>query len=143
MGGADRSDPGRIPDIYGPRLPDRHLLGRPGPVVLVLPEDMLRLNRPRPSTQHLIARSGFPAPADTWEKLRAALAGGRSHDRRRQHLERSGGLALDITAFAEADPQSPSLFRAQDHFDNSLILAMSAMSASGRIPSKLAARIEE
>jgi len=110
-------DPARVPELMS-RAFYTAVSGRPGPVVLTLPEDML--------TQSATATLGDPykivrpAPADAdMERLRALLAGARA-----PFMIVGGGgwsaeTTADIMAFAEANAiATGASFRCQDYFDN-------------------------
>jgi acetolactate synthase-1/2/3 large subunit len=110
-------DPARIPELLG-RAFQTAVSGRPGPVVVALPEDMLtetaRVPLGRP---YAVVR---PAPADgDLQRLRAMLAAGR-----RPFVIVGGGgwsaqVAADLMGFAEVNnlPVGAS-FRCQDYVDN-------------------------
>jgi acetolactate synthase I/II/III large subunit len=110
-------DPARVPEMMS-RAFYTAVSGRPGPVVLTLPEDML--------TQAATAALGDPykvvrpAPADAdMDRLRALLA-----DARAPFMIVGGGgwsaqTRADIMAFAEANAiATGTSFRCQDYFDN-------------------------
>ena len=114
---AQIDDADRIPE-YVSRAFHTALSGRPGPVVLALPEDMLlELSEVADATPHRIAEAA-PTPGAMAE-LRARLAkaerplviaGGGGWDQ---------GARDDLLAFAEANALPVAVsFRAQDLFDN-------------------------
>jgi acetolactate synthase-1/2/3 large subunit len=115
---AQIEDPGRIPEFVA-RAFQTATSGRPGPVVLVLPEDMLR----EPTAASDVARyrpvQAHPAPADM-QRLGAMLG-----EAKRPFMLVGGSgwtaeAVADLTAFAEASRIAVGTsFRAQDHFDNS------------------------
>ena len=92
--------------------------GRPGPVVIALPEDMLTETADVPDARPQRPPSSAPAPADL-ERLRELLAGAV----RPLVIVGEGGwtaqVGADILAFAEANglPVAAS-FRCQDYVDN-------------------------
>ncbi len=114
---AQVEDAERIPE-YMSRAFHTATSGRPGPVVLALPEDMLTDRAvPRPADPYRRAEA-HPGPGDM-ARLREMLAAGRAP------LAILGGGAWDaeacrrVRAFAEANaiPVAVS-FRCQDYFDN-------------------------
>lgn len=114
---AEIEDASRVPE-YMSRAFQTALAGRPGPVVLALPEDMLSGSVEAPDTRPVtIARPGV-AQADI-EKFRARLAKGK-----RPLLMVGGGgwtpaATKALTRFAEANDLPVSCaFRRQDCFDN-------------------------
>ncbi|WP_068306112.1 thiamine pyrophosphate-dependent enzyme [Pararhodobacter sp. CCB-MM2] len=129
-------DVARIPEILA-RAWTTALTGRPGPVVIALPEDMLTdLTDAAPLTT--LPRMAEPAPtAETMEQVRAILSSAE------RPLLLMGGAnwtaqgQADLKAFAEAsDIPVVAAFRYQDQFDNfSTVFAGEAgvgMSASVR-----------
>ncbi len=109
--------PERIPE-YVARAYQAALSGRPGPVVLGFPEDVLAAAAE--TADAAIVRPASPAPSAAEmtrlkNKLTAAqrplvLAGGPGW---------SGNAASDLAAFAETfDIPVAAVFRRQDHFDN-------------------------
>jgi acetolactate synthase-1/2/3 large subunit len=110
-------DPARIPEMVSHAF---HLAvsGRPGPVVLVLPEDMLRERAAALDTGSYAKVQASPAAQDL-ERLRELLAAAR-----RPLMVVGGGgwtaeACADIMAFAEAnDLPTACSFRCQDRFDN-------------------------
>ena len=93
--------------------------GRPGPVVLALPEDMLTRLTDAPVLPRVEPALAWPAPG-ALRDLRAMLLGGAAavRDRRRQRLGRRG-----VRRRCSASPRAGSLpvgcaFRFQDLFDN-------------------------
>jgi acetolactate synthase-1/2/3 large subunit len=110
-------DPARVPEMMS-RAFYTAVSGRPGPVVLTLPEDMLTQSATAPlGDAYKVVR---PAPAEAdMERLRALLVRARS-----PFMIVGGGgwsaqTANDVMAFAEANaiPTGAS-FRCQDYFDN-------------------------
>lgn len=109
--------PERIPE-YAARAYRTALAGRPGPVVLGLPEDVLRATADATDANAVRQTSPAPAPADMTRlknKLTSAqrplvLVGG-------PHW--SPDAVAQLTAFAETfDMPVATAFRRQDHFDN-------------------------
>jgi acetolactate synthase-1/2/3 large subunit len=110
-------DPGRIPEFVS-RAYHTALSGRPGPVVLALPEDMLvELSEVADAKPHRVAE---PAPeatamAEFRQRLAAAkrpmvVVGGPGWDQAARD---------DLRSFAEANELPVGVsFRAQDRFDN-------------------------
>jgi len=114
---AEIEDTSRVPE-YMSRAFQTALAGRPGPVVLALPEDMLSEKADAPETRPVtIARPGV-SPSDI-EKFRDRLAKGK-----RPLLMVGGGgwtpaASKALTQFAEANNLAVSCaFRRQDAFDN-------------------------
>jgi acetolactate synthase I/II/III large subunit len=92
--------------------------GRPGPVVLALPEDMLRAAAKATDLPRVVVPSVHPSPSDVG-RVRALLAGAR------QPLVIAGGggwnaeACADLKRFAEANALPVACaFRNQDVFDN-------------------------
>jgi len=114
---AEILDPGRIPEMVSQAF-HRATSGRPGPVVLSLPEDMLREPAAVEDGRIYVPAQAAPAPAQMAE-LRARLAAAR-----RPIALLGGGTwtpaaVADITRFAEAnDVPVAAAFRNQDRFDN-------------------------
>ncbi len=114
---AEIDDPGRIPEFLAHAF-SLATSGRPGPVVLALPEDMLREPAAAADAAPYRSVQAYPSPADM-ARLRALLAAAK------RPLLLLGGstwtaeAVADITAFAEANrlPVATS-FRRQDRFDN-------------------------
>jgi len=114
---AEIEDTSRVPE-YMSRAFQTALAGRPGPVVLALPEDMLSEKADAPETKPVtIARPGVAA-SDV-EKFRARLA------KAKRPLVMVGGggwtpaATKALTKFAEANNLPVSCaFRRQDAFDN-------------------------
>jgi acetolactate synthase I/II/III large subunit len=137
---AQIEDPGRIPEFVA-RAFQTATSGRPGPVVLALPEDMLREPAATIDAAPYRTVQAFPAPADM-EKLRAALAAAKRPFMIVGGSTWNAQAVADITAFAEASRIAVGTsFRAQDHFDNSHPCYVGDVGI-GPNP-KLAARIEE
>ena len=115
---AQIDDAARIPEFIN-RAYATATSGRPGPVVLALPEDMLHEIVPA-ATLLPPAKSTVPAPA---EQDTAALAGMLAASRKPLLLVGGGGwsqaVAEHVRLFAEANcvPVAAS-FRCQDYFDN-------------------------
>jgi len=114
---AQIDDPARIPELVA-RAFSVATSGRPGPVVLALPEDMLRERVSVADAAPYRATQAAPDPADV-EHLRQMLA------QARRPLMLVGGstwnkpAVADITAFAEDNRlATATTFRRQDHFDN-------------------------
>jgi len=114
---AEIQDPARVPELVSQAF---HVAtsGRPGPVVLSLPEDMLVEMAGVGDAKAYRAVQAHPGPDDMAE-LRAKLAAAK-----RPVLMLGGGTwtpgaVADITAFAEANSLPVSCaFRNQDRFDN-------------------------
>ncbi len=92
--------------------------GRPGPVVLALPEDMLRERAAAPRAEHYHVAHGHPGPGDM-KRLATLLA----EAERPFVMLGGGGWDLDAVArvqgFAEAwNLPVGASFRCQDYFDN-------------------------
>jgi acetolactate synthase-1/2/3 large subunit len=110
-------DPARVPELMS-RAFYTAVSGRPGPVVLTLPEDMLTQSATAPlGDPYKIVR---PAPADAdMERLRALLAGARAPFMIVGGGGWSAATTADIMAFAEANAiATGASFRCQDYFDN-------------------------
>ncbi|WNJ99519.1 thiamine pyrophosphate-binding protein [Thalassospiraceae bacterium LMO-JJ14] len=114
---AEIEDTSRVPE-YMSRAFQTALAGRPGPVVLALPEDMLSNKADAPETKPVtIARPGVAAK--DVEKFRARLA-----TAKRPLIMAGGGgwtpqATAALTRFAEANNIAVSCaFRRQDCFDN-------------------------
>jgi len=114
---AEIQDPGRIPELVSQAF---HVAtsGRPGPVMLSLPEDMLRELSGVGDARTYRAVQAHPGPGDM-EQLRTMLVAAK-----RPVMMLGGGTwtpkaVADIAAFAEANglPVCCS-FRNQDRFDN-------------------------
>ena len=108
----------RIPELVS-RAFEVATSGRPGPVVLSLPEDMLSDRVVAVDATPYVAEQAQPAPADL-ARLRELLAGAR----RPFVLVGGGGwtaqAAADMQAFCEAnDLPVGASFRRQDYVDNS------------------------
>ncbi len=114
---AEIDDAGRIPELVSQAF-HRAVAGRPGPVVLALPEDMLtdrvtvadagpyKTVRPHPGAADLAAMRGLIAAA----KRPFLIVGGGGW---------TAQAAADIVAFAAAfDLPAGAAFRCQDLFDN-------------------------
>ena len=114
---AQIEDPARIPELVS-RAFHLAVAGRPGPVVLVLPEDMLREEAEVADTAPYKVVQASPAAADL-ERLRQLLAASE-----RPMMVLGGGgwtprARADIMAFAEANGlPATCAFRNQDRFDN-------------------------
>ncbi len=114
---AEIDDARRLPELVSQAF-HRAVNGRPGPVVIALPEDMLTDRVAAADAGRYRAVQAHPAPADL-ARLRTMLA-----DAKRPFLLLGGGgwnaeAVADIRAFAEANelPTGTS-FRCQDLFDN-------------------------
>jgi acetolactate synthase-1/2/3 large subunit len=116
---AEIDDTARIPE-YVARAFDVAVSGRPGPVVLALPEDMLSAAADVPDMPAAAPRVAGVAPAAV-EALEAALA-----EAERPLVVVGGPLwtqaaAADLARFAEARGLPvAATFRRQDHLDNRL-----------------------
>jgi len=114
---AEILDPGRIPEMVSQAF-HRATSGRPGPVVLSLPEDMLREPAAVEDGRAFVPAQAAPAPAQM-ARLRELLAAAQ-----RPVAMLGGGTwtpaaVADITRFAEAnDLPVCTAFRNQDRFDN-------------------------
>ncbi len=114
---AEIQDPGRIPELVSQAF---HVAtsGRPGPVVLSLPEDMLRELSGVGDARTYRAVQAHPGP-DDMARLREMLA-----DAKRPVMMLGGGTwtpqaVADITKFAETNGLPVCCaFRNQDRFDN-------------------------
>ncbi|HEX6141222.1 MAG TPA: thiamine pyrophosphate-binding protein [Geminicoccaceae bacterium] len=110
-------DPARIPEVMS-RAFHTATSGRPGPVVVALPEDMLVERAVMADTRPYATVRAHPAPADM-ERVRKLLAAAR-----RPFMVLGGGgwtaeARADIEAFADAfDLPVGVSFRRQDYFDN-------------------------
>ena len=117
-GSAQIDDADRMPE-YVARAFHAAMQGRPGPVVLALPEDMLTAATARRCCRASSRALRRPAPGD-WRELRALLAAARApvRHRRRQRLD-ARGVRATLQRFAESW-QLPvgCAFRFQDLFDN-------------------------
>ena len=114
---AQIDDPARIPEMVS-RAFHTAVSGRPGPVVLALPEDMQTERAAAPEARRYIEIQASPAAGDM-AALRDMLAGAE------RPLMILGGspwtnqACADITAFAEANGIPTAVaFRRQDLFDN-------------------------
>jgi len=114
---AQIDDPGRIPELVAHAF-TLATSGRPGPVVLALPEDMLREPAAVADAAPYRSVQAHPAPADM-TRLRELLAAAS------KPLLLVGGstwtkaAVADITAFAAANRLAVATsFRRQDRFDN-------------------------
>ncbi len=114
---AEIEDPSRVPE-YMSRAFQTAMAGRPGPVVLALPEDMLTQEVEAPETKAVtVARPGV-ADADI-----AAFRDRLSSATRPLVIAGGGGwtpeASIALTQFAEAnDVPVATAFRRQDSFDN-------------------------
>jgi acetolactate synthase-1/2/3 large subunit len=114
---AEITDPARIPELVSQGF-HRATSGRPGPVALSLPEDMLREPADVADGRRYTPVQGYPAP-EQMARLRDMLAGAK-----KPIMMLGGGTwtpkaVADITRFAEANglPVCTS-FRNQDRMDN-------------------------
>jgi acetolactate synthase-1/2/3 large subunit len=111
-------DPARIPEVVS-RAFHTATSGRPGPVVIGLPEDVLVETADCEDATHYRVSQPHPGPADM-ARLRLMLA-----KAERQFVILGGGgwdaqACSDIQAFAETFDLSVGVsFRRQDYFDNS------------------------
>jgi acetolactate synthase-1/2/3 large subunit len=110
-------NPARVPELLG-RAFQTAASGRPGPVVVALPEDMLRESAAVGLGDPYKVVRASPGPAQM-ERVRELLA------RARQPFMLVGGggwtaqTAADVMAFAEANRIATGAgFRCQDYFDN-------------------------
>ena len=114
---AQIEDPTRIPEFVG-RAFHTATSGRPGPVVLALPEDMLTEACHAPAAKSYRRVEAHPGAEDV-ARFRELLAGA---ERPLMILGGGGwssGTSADITAFAEAHNLPVACaFRCQDYFDN-------------------------
>ncbi len=114
---AQIDDPARIPEFIA-RAHATAMQGRPGPVVLALPEDMLRESATVPDMQPVTPAAGSPSP-DAMARLAGMLG-----DAKRPFAVLGGGgwdaESCDrFRGFAERfDLPVGSAFRCQDYFDN-------------------------
>ena len=114
---AEISDPARIPELVGQAF-NRATSGRPGPVVLSLPEDMLTELSGVGDGRRYSATQAYPAPEQMAE-LRGLLG-----DAKKPMMMLGGGTwtadaVSDITEFATANGLPVcTAFRNQDRFDN-------------------------
>lgn len=137
---AQIDDPGRIPEFVA-RAFTFATSGRPGPVILALPEDMLREPSGAADADPYKTVRAHPGTEEL-AKLRALLASAK------RPLMLVGGstwtaqAVADVIAFAEANRLATATsFRCQDHFDN---LHPCYVGDLGIGPNpKLAARINE
>ena len=114
---AEVDDPARLPE-YLARAWRTAMQGRPGPVVLALPEDMLAATAEVADAAYVAPVQAHPDP-DALSDLRARLAAAA----RPLVLVGGGGWRTqtghDIAAFAEAnDLPVATTFRCQDYIDN-------------------------
>ena len=130
----------RLPE-YVARAFHIALQGRPGPVVLVLPEDMLSTPTAAPVLPRIVAAQAAPAPKVLLELRSLLLAAERP-------LVIVGGSAWDAAAVAALQRfaerwQLPvaCAFRSQDHFDNRH--ALYAGDVGIGVNPKLAERVRE
>ncbi|MGH8012156.1 MAG: thiamine pyrophosphate-binding protein [Candidatus Binataceae bacterium] len=114
---AQIDDPRRIPELVA-RAFTLATSGRPGPVVLVLPEDVLRESVAVADAAPYVKLQTHPGAAEMAELARVLAAA-------RAPLMLLGGsgwnaqAVRDITSFAEANDLATAVsFRRQDHFDN-------------------------
>ncbi|MEX0809000.1 MAG: thiamine pyrophosphate-binding protein [Dongiaceae bacterium] len=107
----------RIPELVSQAF-HRAMSGRPGPVVVVLPEDMLTETVDTADAGAATAVQAHPAP-ETMQRLRAMI-----EKSERPFMIVGGGTwneqaTKDIAAFAEAmDLPTGASFRCQSYFDN-------------------------
>ena len=114
---AQIDDPARIPEMVAHAFA-LATSGRPGPVVLALPEDMLREPAEVADAGRFQAVQAHPAAADM-AKLRTLLAQAKRPLLLLGGSSWSKAAVADITAFAEANRLAvATTFRRQDRFDN-------------------------
>ena len=114
---AQIDDPARIPEFVS-RAYHTALQGRPGPVVLALPEDMLRERATVPDPRPAAPAMAYPTP-ESMDRLAALLAAAE----RPFAILGGGGWSAEscerFRSFAEAyDLPVGTAFRCQDRFDN-------------------------
>ena len=115
---AQIDDAARVPELVA-RAFAVATSGRPGPVVLALPEDMLTRRRRRPRRARRTGRSPPTPPGDAaMARLTELLEGAE----RPLAIVGEGGwtsrTGLDVAAFCEASASPSPLFRCQDYIDN-------------------------
>ena len=137
---AQIDDPGRIPELVAHAF-TLATSGRPGPVVLALPEDMLREPAAVADAERYKTIQALPGAADL-AKLREMLAASKKPIMLLGGSTWNAQAVADITAFAEANKLATATsFRCQDRFDN---LHACYVGDLGIAPNpKLAARIQE
>lgn len=108
----------RIPEILS-RAWTMAISGRPGPVVIALPEDMLTSQTDtQPLTSPITLSEPFPAP-ESMARLREMLAGAKRPVILHGGCNWKGAGTAPIQTFAEAsDIPVVAVFRYQDQFDN-------------------------
>jgi len=110
-------DPARIPEVMS-RAFHTACAGRPGPVVIALPEDMLTERAAATDARPFQVVQPHPGPGDM-ARLRELLAGAKRPFVILGGGGWSAGACADIQAFAEAfDLPVGVSFRRQDYFDN-------------------------
>jgi len=110
-------DPARVPELLN-RAFQTAVSGRPGPVVVALPEDMLTERAAVPLGDPCTVVRPAPAQRDML-RLRDLLAAGRRPFMVVGGGGWSAGVAADLMAFAEAnDIPTGAAFRCQDYVDN-------------------------
>lgn len=137
---AEIDDPGRIPEFVG-RAYQTAVSGRPGPVVLSLPEDMLREPATVGDSRRFVEVQSAPRAEDMQDLRRLLLAAERPFA-----IIGGGGWdaasIADFKAFAAAfDLPVGASFRCQSHFDGRL--EQYAGDVGVGINPKLAARIQD
>lgn len=111
-------DVDRIPEILS-RAWTRATTGRPGPVVVALPEDMLTARTDKAPLTGPIEVTEPEAPASAMTRLRDMLAGAARPLILYGGCNWKNGAMAGIQSFAEAsDIPVVSVFRYQDQFDN-------------------------
>jgi acetolactate synthase-1/2/3 large subunit len=114
---AQIDDPGRVPEFVAHAF-TLATSGRPGPVILALPEDMLREPAAVADADPYKTVQAHPGAEDL-ARLRAMLAAAQQPFLLLGGSTWTAAAMADIAAFAEANklPVATS-FRCQDHFDN-------------------------
>lgn len=137
---AQIDDPARIPEYIG-RAFHTATSGRPGPVVLALPEDVLRERAFAKDARAFVRPAAHPGPADM-AQLRDLL-----REAKNPLVLLGGGgwnatACADIRCFIEANHLPvATAFRCQDYFDNTLPNYIGDVGIG--ISPKLAARIRD
>jgi acetolactate synthase-1/2/3 large subunit len=114
---AQVEDPARIPEFVA-RAFSLATSGRPGPVVLALPEDVLRQQVAVADAERYKTVQAHPGVADM-ARLREMLAAARRPIMLLGGTTWTADAVRDITSFAEANRLAVAVsFRRQDRFDN-------------------------